>query len=69
MKAKFINENLKDAWELKQEEKLLLIEAIELLKRSLGFIDVIRFEEGEDVDEDNLEAAINLFLEKTKKWE
>lgn len=41
-----------------------LKEAINLLKQSSAFIDVIRFEEGEEVDKYNLESKINNFLKK-----
>lgn len=41
-----------------------LKKAIELLKKATAFIDVIRFEEGEEVDQEDLERQINEFLEK-----
>ena len=39
-------------------------EAIDLLKEASDMIDVIRFEEGEEIDPTNLEGRINKFLEK-----
>ena len=36
-----------------------LTDIISILKRCSAFIDVIKFEEGEDIDETNLESAIN----------
>lgn len=41
--------------------------AIELLTNASGFIDVIRFEEGEEVDGDNMEGQINNFLKEVKE--
>lgn len=41
-------------------------EAISLLKKCLNYIDYTRFEFGEDLDEDNLEEQIILFLKKYK---
>ena len=44
-----------------------LKKAIELLKKASAFIDVMRFECGEDVDQSDLERQINEFLEKVKE--
>ena len=41
-------------------------EAISLLKKCLNYIDYTRFEFGEDLDEDNLEEQIILFLKNIK---
>lgn len=36
--------------------------AKELLQQASDFIDIIKFEEGYEIDEDNLEKKINSFL-------
>jgi hypothetical protein len=41
--------------------------ALELLKEASGFIDSVRFIDGEDVDEDDLEESINSFLNSVKE--
>jgi len=46
-----------------------LKEAIKLLKRASAFIDVIKFECGEDVDSSDLENEINEFIERVKEKE
>jgi hypothetical protein len=38
--------------------------AIELLQQASAMIDVIRFEEGEEVDKNDLEGDINNFLKE-----
>ena len=43
------------------------IKAIELLKKCSAFIDVMRFELGEDVDKSDLERQVNEFLKKFEK--
>lgn len=40
--------------------------AIELLKEASEILDVMRFELGEDSDENNIEGDINNFLEEIK---
>ena len=40
--------------------------AIELLKQASGLIDVLRFEEGEEIDEDDFEGEINSFLKSVE---
>ena len=49
------------------EREELLKRAIELLKKCSAFIDVMRFELGEDVDQSDLEKQVNEFLAKVEK--
>ncbi len=44
-----------------------LKKALDLLLKASAFIDIMRFELGEDVDEIDLEKKINEFLEEMKK--
>lgn len=64
------NKEANEVWKLSEEEtKKMLIKYIEenkkakeLLQQASDFIDIIKFEEGYEIDEDNLEKKINSFL-------
>ena len=49
------------------EREEFLKRAVELLKKCSAFIDVMRFELGEDVDQSDLERQVNEFLKKFEK--
>lgn len=49
---------------LEEYSNTKLTEANKLLLEASSMIDVIRFEEGEEVDQNDLEGRINEFLEK-----
>jgi len=50
-----------------KDKDLDLKKAIDLLQKASAFIDIIRFECGEDADEIDLEKKINEFLEEVRK--
>lgn len=45
-----------------------MVKAIELLERTLGFMNFIKHDEGEGVDPENLEKEISDYLEEIKQY-